>query len=153
MAADAANREVGEVGGETVSRPEFRENWFGHAQVVDFEKLATNVAEEVKVVRIGSQVIAGGTAPVVAVADEPEPFEHFKGAIDRRSVDHRQLLVDPLKDIFRRDVSGTLFEESENQLPLRGQTQTTFAQNLAVHEFPFGAHSSQLTTESSSFEG
>ena len=80
---------------------------------------AAVAADQVDVLGLGREVVAGRSVAQVGVADEAELLEQFQGPVDRGDVDPAGPLVHLGEDLLRRCVVQSR-NGLENELTLRG---------------------------------
>lgn len=101
---------MGKVGPKAKSLQEERGKPVGDAQVIDLERVAAAMTDEMEMMDVPRQVIAGGAVGDVTMAHHSQLFEDVERTMNGGTVDHRESLVDLLVNVLRSDVTGRSFE-------------------------------------------
>ncbi len=104
-----------QVGPKTKSFFERLGKLFANRKIVDLDRAAAAVADEVQVVHVSRKMVTRRAVGDVTVSHHSELFEHVERAVDRRAIDHRVALVDAPVDVLGCDVAGRFLEDLENQ--------------------------------------
>jgi hypothetical protein len=121
--AVAEQRQVIDAGSETVSPADAFPQRF-HEVVIELHHVAATMTDEM-VVRLVDQLELTRAATQVGHADETEVAEALEGAVDRRTVDRRELRFNASKDFVRRKMLARLERTKDDQSLWRGPLPDT----------------------------